>query len=293
MTIPQRILAATDFSRKAERAKRTALHLARALGAELHVVHAQVLLDDPHLQQDERAEVERLLGQAEGPKRDAIGTVEGEDEAHLAAYLVRGLDAAEVIAETCSDLQCELIVMGTKGRKGIGLMLLGSVAEKVVRTVSVPVMTVRQDAHLPADGIARILVPHDFSEQSAAAVRYAGAWARKLGAAITLLHVVEPVVYPEFYSVDILPDDTMSRVTDRARHELQAAAVRLLEGVETTTEIRVGRAIETIVATADSSDFDLVIMGKRGLSALEHLLVGSVAEGVLRRCNIPMVAVPD
>jgi nucleotide-binding universal stress UspA family protein len=293
MTVPRRILAATDFSQKAERAKRAALQLARSFDAELHIVHAQVLLDDPHLQQDERAEVERLIALTEQTKRDAIGNVEGEDHAELAAYLVRGLDAAEVISETCNDLECDLIVMGTKGRRGLGLMLLGSVAEKVIRSVSVPVLTVRQDAKLPDTGIRKILVPYDFSERSAAAVTYAGAWAKGLGAEITLLHVVEPVVYPEFYSVDLLPDDTMSRVTERANQELDSAADQLLGGIETTAEIQIGRAAETIVGRAKPGDFDLVIMGKRGLSALEHLIMGSVAESVLRRCKIPMVAVPD
>jgi nucleotide-binding universal stress UspA family protein len=293
MTVPRRILAATDFSQKAERAKRAALQLARAFDAELHIVHAQVLLDDPHLQQDERAEVERLIASTEQTKRDAIGTVEGEEDAELAAYLVRGLDAAEVIAETCRDLECDFIVMGTKGRRGLGLMLLGSVAEKVIRSVAVPVLTVRQDAELPDGGrVRKILVPYDFSERSASAVRYAGSWAERLGAQITLLHVVEPVVYPEFYSVDLLPDDTMQRVTDRAQEELEAASATLLEGIDTTAEIRIGRAAETIVARAKPGDFDLVIMGKQGLSALEHLIMGSVAESVLRRCKIPMVAVP-
>jgi universal stress protein A len=105
--------------------------------------------------------------------------------------------------------------------------------------------------------------------------------------------VVEPVVYPEFYSVDLLPDDTMSQVTERANQELDSAADQLLGGIETTAEIQIGRAAETIVGRAKPGDFDLVIMGKRGLSALEHLIMGSVAESVLRRCKIPMVAVPD
>jgi len=292
-TTPRRILAATDFSETAERAKRTALELARAFDAELHVVHAQVLLDDPYLEEDERAEVDRLISLTDNSKRAAMGTVDGDDEAQLAAYVVRGLDAAEVITETCADLECDLIVMGTHGRRGLGHMLLGSVAEKVVRSVSVPVLTVRQDARLPEDGVARILVPTDFSNQSAEAVRYAGAWARSLDAEITLLHVVEPVVYPEFYAVDLLPDEMMSRVTERAHEELDAAANQLLEGIRTATEIRVGRASETIIARAIPEYFDLMVMGTRGLSAIEHLLMGSVAESVLRRSRIPMVAVPE
>jgi nucleotide-binding universal stress UspA family protein len=57
--------------------------------------------------------------------------------------------------------------------------------------------------------------------------------------------------------------------------------------------VRVGRAGDTIVAEATSDDYDLVIMGKRGLSAIEHLLLGSVAENVLKQSRVPMLAVRD
>ena len=115
-------------------------------------------------------------------------------------------------------------------------------------------------------------------------------WADALGAEITLLHVVEPVVYPEFYSVDVISDDLMERLVERSERALGAAAKDLLGKARTTVEV--GRAANTIVDFADPERFDLVIMATRGLSALEHALLGSVAESVLRRCRIPMLAVP-
>ena len=57
------------------------------------------------------------------------------------------------------------------------------------------------------------------------------------------------------------------------------------------TVVRVGRAGDTIVAEATPGVYDLVIMGKRGLSAIEHLLLGSVAENVLKQSRVPMLAV--
>ena len=106
------------------------------------------------------------------------------------------------------------------------------------------------------------------------------------------IHIVEPVVYPEFYSVDVLPDNLMMRLTTRSEEALDKAAAELLGGRGCTTLVEVGRAAGTIVNLADPEQFDLVVMATRGLSGLEHVLLGSVAEAVLRRCRVPMLTVP-
>jgi nucleotide-binding universal stress UspA family protein len=291
--VPRRILVATDFSQTGDRAQSAGLLLAQTFDAELHVVHVQELLDDSHLEEEQRVELERLLSSADDQRREALQAPVVEPGVTVHTHLIRGLSAAEAITETCSDLQCDLIVMGTHGRRGLSQLLLGSVAEKVVRTSQVPVLTIRPGALLPADGISRLLVPHDFSEHSEEAVRFAGQWARSLEAEVTLLHVVEPVVYPEFYAVDLLPDEMIARLKARSQEALEAAAAKLLPGVKSHSAVRVGRASDTIVAAAETSVFALVIMGTQGLSAIEHLLLGSVAENVLRRCAVPLLAVRD
>ena len=113
-----------------------------------------------------------------------------------------------------------------------------------------------------------------------------------LDAEITLLHVVEPVVYPEFYSVDVLSDDLMERLVERSERALRTAADGLLGENTVRVVVEVGRAANTIVQTADPEQYDLVIMATRGLSGLEQVLLGSVAESVLRRCKVPMLAIP-
>ncbi len=290
-TTPERILAATDFSDTAVHAQRAAVELAHAFGAELHVLHVQVLLDEPHLDEEQLAKIQRLLEPAEGKKRRVLETPTVDRRIEFHTHLVRGLNAAEVISETCGNLNCDLIVMGTHGRRGLGHLFLGSVTEKVVRSAPAPVLTVRPDARLPSDGVSRIMVPHDFSEQSAEAVSHAAAWAAAFDAEVTLFHVVEPVVYPEFYSVDLLPDEMKGRIKERSLEALRKAADELLPGVSTQVEVVVGRASERIVDAAVPERFDLVVMGTKGLSAVEHLLMGSVAENVLRRCELPLLAV--
>jgi nucleotide-binding universal stress UspA family protein len=165
------------------------------------------------------------------------------------------------------------------------------VAEQVVRTSSVPVLTVHPEVPVSSLEIRSILVPHDFSDQSAAAVRLAGRWAETLGAALTLIHVVEPVVYPDLYAVDLLPAEMMERLERRSTEALEESSAELLPGVDARVRVIVGRAADTIVGTAESDQHDLIIMGTRGLSALEHLLMGSVAEQVVRTSSTPVLTV--
>jgi len=291
--VPKTILAATDFSQTAERAEDFARELSRRFQAQLHLLHVTVILEDPHIEEDHRQRLEELVASGDDARRkDLESGSENQPGLEVTPHMVRGLAPAEVIVETASNLGCELIVMGTHGRRGLSHLLLGSVAERVLRTSSVPVLTVRGSADIELPDVPRILVPHDFSEASAAAVRRAAAWANALSAEITLLHVVEPVVYPEFYSVDVLSDDLMERLVERSERALHSAADDLLEGVKPRIVVEVGRAANTIVDHADPDRFDAVVMATRGLSGLEQVLLGSVAESVLRRCKVPLLAVP-
>ena len=288
---PHRILCATDFSPTGERAQRAAVALAGRFAAELHLLYVQVLLDDPHLAEERRDEIQRLLATADGERRLALEAAAHGQTDPARCHVVPAWSAADGIVTTCTDLGCDLIVIGTHGRRGLSHLLLGSVAERVVRTAPAPVLTVGLEGPAPAARFARILVPHDFSAHSAAAVRTAVAWAQATGAALTLLHVVEPAVYPEFYPADLPPDELIGRLRERSQAALDAAAAKLPVEPGADTRVLVGRAGDRIAAEAQLGAYDLVVMGTRGLSAIEHLLLGSVAESVLRRCPVPLLTV--
>ena len=289
---PKRILVATDFSTTADMAEKIAYQLARQLEAELHLVHVRVILEDPLMAEEQQMEIERMMSSTDEATRQAFARDRsGEPGITVRTHLIRSVSAAEAITETASDLDCDLIVMGTQGRRGIKHMLLGSVAENVIRSADLPVLTVRPGTAFPDHGPKKILVAHDFSDRSAGAVRAAGEWARAFDADLTLLHVVEPVVYPEFYAINALSDDVMTRLQDRASEALDDAATETLPDLRVTTRVLIGRAINTIITEARPESFDLVVMGTRGLTGLEQLVLGSVAEGVLRRCPVPLLTV--
>ncbi len=291
--LPSTILSATDFSEPAEKASAVARSLAERFHARLHMLHVVVLLEDPYLEESHKRQLQELVSAADERRQQVLteGSGGGTDSS-IVPHLVRGIAPGETIVEMAGNIGADLIVMGTHGRRGLSHLLLGSVAERVVRTSRTDVLTVRAETDVEPDAISRILVPHDFSNASMAAVKKAAEWAKALNAELTLVHVVEPVVYPEFYAVDIISDDLMGRLGSRSESALSELAEQQLGDVPTTVKVEVGRAADTIVGMADPEHFDLVVMATRGLSGLEHLLLGSVTESVLRRCRVPMLTVP-
>ncbi|MCP4896649.1 MAG: universal stress protein [bacterium] len=288
----RRILVPIDFSSTAANALTLATHLARRFDAEMHVLHVRVVREEPHLDAPSLDQIDRLTANADLETEKALShRNKGDADVVTHPHLARGIAASEVITEMCRSLECDVVVMGTHGRRGIKSVLLGSVAEAVVRTAPVPVLTVRPSVEAPTDSIQRILVPHDFSAQSEAALDVASDWARVLEAGVTLIHVVEPVVYPEFYAIDTLGDHALEKIKARSLEALEQVATTHLADVDCEVKVLVGRAGEMIAQYAGDGSFQLLVMGTRGMSALEHLLLGSVADFVLRRCPVPLLAV--
>lgn len=144
-------------------------------------------------------------------------------------------------------------------------------------------------------GIKQILVATDFSETSAAAVHQAAELAELLHAQLTVLHVVEePFGYVgEMHAY--LPE------VDAFRKTLNDAARTQLDKVLTTDEaarwharrlLRIGTPYVEIVRLAKDQGMDLIVVGTHGRGALSHLILGSVAEKVVRNSSCPVLTVP-
>jgi len=260
-------------------------------GADIHLVHVRILLEGRQQNLELQRELERLDAQHDRETEEVLARRAEDSGVTVHTHLVRGLSVSESLLETVQDLGCDLVVAGTHGRRGLRHLLLGSVAEEIVRSSAVPVMTVRESANTEERSAGSILVSHDFSERSERAVGVARDWALALGSEVHLLHVVEPVIYPEFYAVDVMPDEVLHRIEERSAEAMKAAAAEQLQGVTHSFEVVTGRAVDAILDNADPARHDLVIMGTRGLSGLQHLLLGSVAEGVVRMSNLPVLTV--
>lgn len=270
----KRILAPTDYSACAEHSVQHAAYLADQYGAELHVLHVFLV--------QHRDEEPRQGAADPGPERDEAGVVHAEMERESVPL---------AILEYADAHDIDLIVMGTHGRTGLEHLLLGSVAEKVVRRATQTVFTVCEGAR-PGRAVRRILVPLDFSEPSRLALRYASELARTYGAHLALLHVVENVLLPGIYGMEPVPVDT-PEVKARAREALQEM-IREEDGSEQATfEVKVGHAVDAIVDYAKAQEVDLIVIATHGRTGLKHFLLGSVAENVVRMAPCPVFTVKN
>jgi len=146
--LPKQILVPTDLSEGAERALTYACELARALGAQIHLLNA-VAIPSFGVPELGIALTSSVIDQLVADNRAALDRLaQTRCTAEVGQVLVKAGDARNVINQTAKELGVDLIVMGTHGRRGISRALLGSVAETVVRSAPCAVLTVRlQDTH--------------------------------------------------------------------------------------------------------------------------------------------------
>ena len=186
-------------------------------------------------------------------------------------------------------LRARAVVLGSRGLGAVGRLLLGSVSAAVVRRAPCAVLVTRGAARAPR----RFLIGADGSPHARGAVAFVAGLKPPRGGRARLLRVVEPLRPP---STGFLPARVRTLVTREAaglerehvaaaRRELQTAGARLTQaGWRVKIEIRMGRPLEELLAAA--RDADVLVVGARGVSAIERLLLGSVAEGAVTRAEI-------
>ena len=294
----RRILFPTDFSRRSERSLDMALELADRFGAELHMLHAIVLhADDPndpaHLFPDPE-EIRRRLEEIADRRMATSLERRAERGATIVRARRRGISAAPVILEHADDIGADLIVMSTHGRRGIEHILLGSVTEEVVRLAPCPVLTVRSDAEVEeVPTIRSILVPVDFSDHAGVALSHARELADSFGATLDVLHVFERPIHPEIYLGGMPLETPEFTAVEGSLKEALETFAREASGpaVETSVHVREGRAVPGILDFAAEAGSDLIVIATHGLTGMAHVLLGSVAEKVVRRASSPVLTV--
>jgi len=142
--------------------------------------------------------------------------------------------------------------------------------------------------------IQRILCPIDFSDSADHALRYASALAETFGAELTLLHVVAPIV-AALPGETALPDALLADVeelADACRERLEKTVGQLTaNGLSVQHKVLNGVPFIEIIRYARDAEMDLIVMGTHGRTGLGHLLIGSVAERVVRKSPCPVLTV--
>jgi len=272
MLLVRRILFATDRSESANHAFGHAVRMASALEAELHIVHVVI----PDLE-DLRERVD--------PEDIAPRTPDG---LAVFRYIRSGDSAAHEVISHCNEHDIDVVILGTRGRTGIGRLLLGSVAERVVREAPCPVLTVPSRA--PDDAVARVLAAVDLSEYSRSVIEHAVALANLHDARLDLLHVVQDVSVPLSYSPELAPV-MVPGMEERAWQALRELLNQIDPHLVEKAHINIGYPATEILRFAENEGVSLIVMATHGLTGIQHLLIGSVAEKVVRKAPCPVLTV--
>jgi universal stress protein A len=140
--------------------------------------------------------------------------------------------------------------------------------------------------------IRHILTPTDFSDYSKKAISDAFELARTFGATLSLLHVLEPSPYLGEFTLPTMGEELLG---DLERQASAALAQVLPDAQEAKTEVTravaIGSPSQKIVETAEAEHVDLIVMATHGRTGLSHLLIGSVAERVVRTAPCPVLTI--
>lgn len=294
----RKILCPTDFSDFSERALEHALVLAKWYGGEVSVLHvipkvlmppeaypylSEPLVPDPKARERALEELGRFVHRA----RDMGVATE--------VRLEEG-EAVDEILTLAERLPADLVVMGTHGRRGFERLVLGSVAEKVLRKAACPVMTVamaREGETTSEQGLfKRILCPIDFSTSSTRALEYALSLAKEADAHLTLIHVLEAALEDAgdmaAFAVSEYRDFLKRNALERLQ---QAVPEEAREWCEPECLVASGRSHRQILKVAKEQNTDLIVMGVQGRNAVDLALFGSTTHHVVREANCPVLTI--
>lgn len=293
------ILAAIDLNTPPERDEvlRAAAALADRFGAEFHVLHTYEFPSVPYWSQEEAAST----------FPDRIEAAERALDEHIDRSLAPGVTptsreviiytAHRAILDRAAQVAADLIVLGPhRGRGGIATTILGTTADRVIRTAGIPCLVVRAPLELP---VRRIGVPTDFSEPARDALTLALVWADALAAptgpdqsAVAEVAIVHAAWTGFGAANPRIEEDILRPMLDK---EISAARERVVDSdrLEIRSIVVWGEAPgECIVDYASEEGLQLLVMGTHGQGGLRRALIGSVASSVARTAPCSVLLVP-
>ena len=291
------IVCTTDFSDFSNRAVPFGVALAREFGAKLYLCHVIDLssvamygegFSDPLMLES------KITDYAHKHLQDLIGDTDIVWES-----LTSVGHTADEIALIAKEKGADLVVSATHGRSGLKRLILGSVTERLMRTLPCPMYIVRsleKEVSVPVTAeikLKKILVGCDFSADSDLAVQYGLSLAQEFQTELYLAHVLEPTVYKDMLTQS-------SGAADSGREGLREKLTQKLNGMVPDDAkqwcapemlLLAGHPSDELTKYAVVNEVDLIVLGVRGHSVMETLLVGSTTDRVVRQAPCPVLSV--
>jgi nucleotide-binding universal stress UspA family protein len=283
-----KVLFATDGSDEAENARHLLSFLPLPAGSRIHTM--TVMAGAEWTMPEWFVAGEHSWG--ESVSRKAAGALAREG-VEVSATARSGAVAFEII-EAAEELDADLIVLGSKGLTGLKGFLLGSVARNVAKHAKRSVLVARE----LQNSLQRVLVAMDGSEHATAAARFAIGLPLPEETTIEVVSVLRPIQQYAVIAPEMLVeyDEAMRAAREQERTEneqlVREVAARLHQhGKRSEAHVLEGDPADQLLKHAAASGTDLLIVGARGISLIEGLLVGSVADRILRdaKCSVLLV----
>ena len=292
MALGDVVLVATDLSESADEAIRLGHEHADKVGGKLvvcHVVH-EVLRSAPLFPQAIQADMEAVIhaeSRAAAAVEDRVKEVTGRSSTGFEVRIESGGADASIL-RVAEDVAATLVVTGSRGLTGIARLLLGNVAERIVRYAHCPVLVARTHPRTN-----KVLVATDLSERSQPAVALAGQVAAARGASLTVLHSLDILPAPAFgFTVPfggtpvVPPPELIEQMRVGADGVIAGMCERL--GLKADRRVTEGDAATAVLRAAEELDVELVVVATHGRTGLARVALGSVAEKIVRgaHCSV-------
>lgn len=288
-----KVLVAVDFGDPALEALRQARALAHGVSGSLTICHVLPGVSPLAgvLGEIDKAESAALTGEEEDARKALVEHARQKLGLEATEVRVARGDAYEEIVHMAKLLSASYLVVGTHGRTGITRMILGSVAERVVRHANCSVLVAR-----PISKAGVVLAATDVSEASLPAIAEGAAAARRNGARLVVVSVLEwgsAMPLPAVGMFGTLPAIPPPELQQQVRDALRTAASQAMAAAGAEGEVRVvdGAAAPGILSVAKELDAELIVVGTHGRTGLARIALGSVAEEVLRNAETSVLTV--
>ncbi len=293
----ERILCATDFSEVSKSVVPYGIEMAKKLSAKLYICH---IIDLPAISVYGESVFDPISHQQyfiDFARKEMENQVAGEDIDW--EPLISIGQTPDEIARLVVENSIDMAVTSTHGRSGLRRLFLGSVTERLMRTLTCPLLVLPSEDTAEEDQVRRrfpftnILVAYDFSKDSEQAFSTSLSIAQEFESNLHIVHVVEPTAYKDFLKFPGAPGEPLPADIHDSLKEgiLELVPMEAFNWCDIQAEILVGKPYAELVSYAGEKGIDLIALGVRGHGKVEELLVGSTTDRVIRRAPCPVLSV--
>jgi len=293
-----KILCATDFSEFSSRVLDYGIMLAQSFNARLYIFHAVHFAKDGLYSTDvlERGEKQQRLARQASEKIETSMSGAGiEWESAISCG-----EPVEEISRVTMEKEIDMVIAASHGLSGFKRFILGTVVEKLARTLPLPILTILSSGNSRNDGfrstgrIKHILVGCNSWSDTDPVLSFATNFAGLIQSELHLLHAIEAPLNQDLVDPTQGPyEKVQNDLQDQLHRRLeQTISPDVKDRLKINTAVTAGLPGEALASHAEKMDADMIIVGVKQQNILEKFIVGSTTESILRHAPCPVLTIP-